>query len=305
MIEKIVVALRRAAIVILKNLWLFAFGFAYTLAAPVFFLGGTGLPILFWAASGRYFEPGLLWRDPLSFLLSHWQLILFSMAGCFVGFTLYLVVVLFYHGALTGSVARAAPAEALGALSIPGATFFQEGRKNFTGSLATATLASLLPLFPGIILFGLGLLFLLKLPSLLTLGELNASPALVVLGLAALGFGLLSVIIGWLAFLWYRYALCALCVESLPAGRAMRRALDFFAERWPLVLGLVVASLVLGVICWMLTAPLGFLTRFAEDISQPLALALRVLIIPLSLVLGVFMELWFKAALVVLYIENR
>ena len=305
MLEKVVGALRRAAIVIFKNLWLLAYGFAYTLAAPVFFLGGTGLPILFWAASGRYFEPGLLWRDPVSFLLGHWQLILFSMAGCFVGFTVYLVVTIFYHGALTGSVAQAAPAGSLGVLAIPGATFIREGRKNFSGSLASATLASLLPLLPAIILCGLAVLLLLKLPSLLIHGEFSGSPAMVVLGLATIGFGLLSVILLWLAFLWYRYALCALCVESLPAGRAMRRALDFFAERWPLVLGLVVASVVLGLVCWMLTAPLGFLTRFAKDISQPLALALRILIIPFSLVLGVFMELWFKAAVVVLFIDNR
>ncbi len=305
MFEKIVAALRRAAIVIFKNLWLLAFGFAYTLAAPVLFLGGAGLPILFWAASGRYFEPELLWSDPVSFLLGHWQLILFSMAGCFVGFTLYLVVILFYHGALTGSVAQAAPGGNQGVQSIPCATFFREGRKHFAGSMATATLVSLLPLFPCIILFGLGVLILLRLPSLLTVGGLNASPAMIVLGLATLGFGLLSVILSWLAFLWYRYALCALCVESLKAGRAMRRSLDFFAKRWSLVLGLVVASLALGAICWMLTAPWSLLTRFVGDISQPLALALRVLIIPVSLVLSVFMELWFKAAAVVLYNDNR
>jgi len=305
MIEKIVATLRRAALLIFRNLWLLAYGFAYTLAAPVLLLGGTGLPILFWAASGRYFDPGLLWRDPVSFLLGHWQLVLFSMAGCFVGFTVYLVVAIFYHGALTGSVAQAASAGSRDVANIPGATFIREGRRHFTGSLASATLASLLPLFPGIILCGLAALFLLRLPSLLAVGGLDNSPAMAALGLAAIGVALLTGIIGWLAFLWYRYALCAICVELLPAGRAMRRALDFFAERWPLVLGLIVASLVLGAVCWMLTAPLGFLTRFAEDISRPLALALRILIIPFSLALGVFMELWFKAAVVVLFIDNR
>ena len=305
MLEKVVSALRRAAIVIFKNLWLLAYGFAYTLAAPVLFLGGTGLPILFWAASGRYFEPGLLWRDPVSFLLGHWQMVLFSMAGCFVGFTVYLVVALFYHGALTGAVIQAAPAGGLGALDIPGATFIREGRKNFNGSLASATLASLLPILPVLILCTLAALLLFRLPSMLIHGDFSGSPAMIILSLATLGFGLLSLLLLWLAFLWYRYALCAICVESLPAGRAMRRALEFFAERWPLVLGLVLASLVLGLIGGMLTAPMGFLTRFAKDISWLLAVALKVLIIPFSLVLTVFMELWLKAAVVVLFIDNR
>ena len=305
MIEKIILALRRAAAVIFKNVWLFAYGFAYTLAGPILLLGGTGLPVLFWAASGRYFEPELLWRDPVSFLLGHWQLILFSMAGFFVGFTIYLVAAVFYNGALTGSVARAAPAGSPGALNIPAATFFQQGRKNFAGSMATIGLASLLPLLPGIILCGLGVLFLLRLPSLLSAGQPGSSPALIVLGLAAIGFGLLTAVLSWLALLWYRYALSALCVESLPAGGAMRRAFEFFAARWQLVLGLVVASLILGAICWMLSAPWGFLAGLVEDISQPLALALKILIIPVSLVLGVFTELWLKAAVVVLYIDNR
>lgn len=306
MLEKIVAALRRAGQVVFKNLWLLLFAFFYSLAAPLFFLGGTGLPILYWVARGRYFEPALLWKDPLAFILSHWQMILYSMAGCLVGFTVYLVLALYYYGALTGVVSRSAQHSSPEVAPISPSAFWLEGKKAFAGSLATASIASLLPLPPLILLFGLAALFVLRLPSIiLGGGAWTASPLFVMLAVAGLGALALTGILTLAAVLWYRYALCAVCVDSLAAPAAMRAALSFFKRQWRLVLGLLVASLFLGLLSTVFTALWDFLARLEGGLSAPVSLILRLSGFPLFFVLGVFMGLWLKAALVVLYTDNR
>jgi len=305
MFEKIIAVLRGAAVVILNNLWLILWSLLYMLAGPLFMLGGTGLPILYWVARGRYFEPDLLWKSPLSFLLGHWQLILYSMAGCLVGFTLFLVVMMFYQAALTGAVSRAAAGGAAAVVKLPSAVFWEEGRKRLKASLATATLASILPLIPSIFLIILAAFFVTSLSSMFISGNLSISPLLIFLGVSGAFFLLLTVIAGWIALFWYRLALCAVCVEELEPGRAMRRSLSFFSENWPLVLALIAVSIVLSVASWSFSAPLGLIGGSSRLAGLPGVLLLKLMALPVSMLIGMLLDLWMQAALVVLFIENR
>ncbi len=312
MFERVVQALRKAALVIFRNLWLFLFATIYALLGPLLVLGGTGLPVLLWWVAGRPLHPALLATDPLAFLLRHWQLILYALLGGMLGYALYLVITIFYRGALTGTVARAVQTGRDGSETrrLPAATFLREGRDNFAGSLGTATLAYLLPLPVLLPLLGLLTLGALRLPKLLStaflaggLPELTAP--LIILAAAGVLLLLLTVLLTALAGLWYRYALAALCAEGLPASRAMGAALEFFRRRWRLVLILMLFWLVLGLAFGAASWPFGFLVDQLSGLARGIVRGFLLLIAPATVALGFFLELWMSTAMVVLYLDNR
>jgi hypothetical protein len=282
MFERIVAALRKAGTVIFKNLWLLIFAFVYTFSGPVLMLGGTGLPILYWGLSGRNFNPELLRKNPVDFLVSHWQLVLYSLAGCLVGFIIYLLIVLFYKGALTAVVLRSALRSHPWAERVAPGLFWQEGRRRFSASAATATIASILPLPPMILLFGLAVLFAGRIFSMIALGRWESLTELILPATAGIGLVAVILILTFLALLWYRFALCAVCVDNLGPAPAMRAAISFVSRQWLLVLGLVIVWLSLGLVNIILS-----------------------FVLSLSFVFSFIINLWLDTALVVLYIDNR
>ena len=194
MFERIIAALRKAGTVIFKNLWLLIFAFVYTFSGPVLMLGGTGLPILYWWLSGRYFNPELLRKNPVDFLVSHWQLVLYSLAGCLVGFIIYLLIVLFYKGALTAVVLRSALRSHPWAERVAPGIFWQEGRRRFSASAATATIASILPLPPMILLLGLMAFYAVRVSSMIAPGGWESLTGLILPVTAGIGLIAVSVL---------------------------------------------------------------------------------------------------------------
>ncbi|MBW7995955.1 MAG: hypothetical protein FVQ81_05155 [Candidatus Glassbacteria bacterium] len=304
-VERIISSLRRSGALILSNIWLLGWAFLYSFTGPVLLLGGTGLPVLYWWQKGRYFEPGLLFTDPAAFVLGHGQLILWSLAGSFVGFAIYIIVLLFYQGALTGVVARGIVPGEQGAGKVDHMEFWSEGSALFGHSMGTATLASLLPLLPGLALLAFVSILAFKVPDLVAGGLGFTSPVLIISVAGAVVTGLLTVLTGWLAFLWYQFALAAARVEGCAAGGALGRAWRFFTSRWTLVVVFVLAMILLGFLSWGVSAPFSMGGKFVRDWSAPLGMAMQIVGAPLGAVLGIFMNLWLKCALVVLFIDNR
>ncbi len=303
--EIVVASLRRSALLIVKNIWLLGWAFLYTFTAPLFMLGGTGLPVLFWWLGGRYFEPSLLFSDPLAFMLGHAPLILISLAGFTVGFTLYLLVLFFYHGALTGVAVRGLAAGGDGAEKVSASVFFEEGTGLFFPGLASATLVSLLPLLPMVVLLLLVILLSFNLAAIVT-GVLDLRTPWVLLCMVLTGIcAFLTLLTGWVAFLWYRFSLVASRVEGLDGRAATGRAWSFFKARWKLVVCFVAALFLLAVLSWGVTAPFSMGGKMLEGVMMPLGIAMQIVAVPLGLVLGVFIDLWTRCALVALYIDNR
>jgi hypothetical protein len=304
-VELVIASLRRSAILIGKNIWLLGWAFLYSFTAPLFMLGGTGLPVLFWWLGGRYFEPSLLFSDPLAFLLGHFSLILFSLAGFTVGFALYLLVMMFYHGALTGVAARGFAAKRAGAEKVSASIFFEEGTRMFFPGMTSIALASLLPLLPMVVLLLLVMVLSFNLAALVS-GTLDMFTPWVLVCIVLSGIsGFLTLLTGWLAFLWYKFALAASRVESLDGRAATGRAWRFFKARWKLVVCYVAALLLLAVLSWGVTAPFTMGGKMLDGALKPLGIALQIVAIPLSVVLGVFIDLWTRCALVALFIDNR
>ena len=305
MLERIVFALRRSGIVMFTNPWLLGVAVLYSLLGPLLILGGTGLPMLVWFASGRLSDPGQLWRDPLSFLVSQWQLILIAMAGCFVGFTIYLLVFLFYHGGLTAAFAEALPAGEAGGRKVGAHVFWSRGRELFGESALLATIASLLPLLPALGLLAVAAVAAFRLPELVLHGIKGLWPALAALAVAGFLFLALTLVTVWLGMLLYRLALCARCLENVSGSAAMSRALKFAADKWRLVLLFAVAVLVISLVSWGVTAPFTLAGRLLKQSSLALSILTRLLAIPISFVIGIFLEIWLKGALVALFVDNR
>ena len=304
-VELIIASLRRSAILLGKNIWLLGWAFFYSLTAPVLLLGGTGLPILFWWLSGRYFEPGLLFNDPLAFILGHAPLVLFSLAGFTVGCGIYLLALLFYHGALTGVAVRGLAGGSGGTGKVSASLFFEEGCGMFAPGMTIATLVSLLPLLPMVILLLPVTVLSFNLAGLVT-GVLDIRTPWVLLCfmLAVIG-GVLTALCCWMAMLWYQFSLAAARVESHGGRAALWRAWRFFKERWRLVVCYLAASLLLGVLAWGVTTPFSMGGKFVQDWSAPLGMAMQIVGAPLGVVLSVFLDLWLKCALVALFVDNR
>jgi len=305
MTERVIFALRRAGKMMFVNPWLLGLAALYTLLGPLLMVVGTGLPILIWWASGRRFEPELFWRDLPAFILGHWQLILFSMAGCFVGFTLYLLVFLFYHGGLIGAVCEAMPAGETGSRKVGAHVFWKYGRELFSQSGLLATLASLVPLLPAAGLLAVASVAAFRLSAVVANGIRAALPALAVLALLGLVFLVLTVITGWIALIWYRLALCAVCVDGVHGSAALGRALRFAAGNWRLVLLYVIAVLLLTFLSFGVTAPFMVVSRLLRGSHLALSIMVQLLTAPLSFALGILLEVWLKGALVALYVDNR
>ncbi len=304
-VELVVASLRRSAVLIGKNIWLLGWAFLYSSTAPVLLLGGTGLPVLFWWLSGRYFEPGLLFSDPSAFILGHAPLILFSLAGFTVGCGIFLLVLLFYHGALTGVAVRGLAAGNGGVGKVSASSFFEEGGRMFVPGVTITTLVSLLPLLPMVILLLPVIVLSFNLAGLVT-GELSFLTPWVLLCLAlAVVSGVLTVFCCWIAMLWYRFSLAAARVEGHHGRAALWRAWRFFKERWRLVVCYLAASLLLGVLSWSVAAPFSLGGKFVQGWNAPLGLAMQIVGVPLGAVLGIFLDLWLKCALVALFVDNR
>ncbi|MFH1068782.1 MAG: hypothetical protein V1794_04095 [Candidatus Glassbacteria bacterium] len=306
MTERVILALRRAGKMMFVNPWLLGVAALYTILGPLLMVVGTGLPVLIWWASGRRFQPELFWRDLPAFILSHWQLILFSLAGCFVGFTLYLLVFLFYHGGLIGAVCEAMPAGEAGSRKVGAHVFWKYGRELFGESGRLATLASLVPLLPAAGLLAVASVAAFRLPAVVANGIRAALPALAVLALLGLVFLVLTVITGWIALIWYRLALCAVCVDWVRGSAALGRVLGFVSSgRWKLLLLYVIAVLLLSFLSFGVTVPFMVVSRLLRDSNLALSIMVQLLSAPLSFALGVLLEVWLKGALVAIYMDNR
>ncbi len=304
-VELVVASLRRSAILIGKNIWLLGWAFLYSFSAPLFLLGGTGLPVLIWWLSGRSFDPGLLFSDPLMFMLGHLPLVLFSMAGFTIGFGFYLVMLIFYHGALTGVAVRGLSAGSGGAVKVSASSFIDEGGRMFAPGVAITTLASLLPLLPMVVLLVLVFVLSFSIGPLIT-GALDIRTLWVLLCIVlAVAAVALTLITGWIAFLWYKFSLVALRVEGHGARASLGRAWGFFKLRWQLVVFFVVALLLLSVLGWGVTAPFSMGGKMLGGMMSPLGLMLQIVGVPLGIVLGIFIDLWTRCALVALFIDNR
>jgi hypothetical protein len=304
-VELVIASLRRSAILIGKNIWLLGWAFLYAFTAPLFMLGGTGLPVLFWWLGGRYFEPTLLFSDPLAFILGHMSLILFALAGFTVGFVLYLLVMLFYYGALTGVAARGFAPGNIGAEKVRASTFFEEGARMFSPGLTSIALVSLLPLLPMAVLLLLVVVISFKLAALVS-GTLDISTPWVLICIVLTGIsGFLTLLTSWIAFLWYKFSIAASRVENLDGRAATGRAWSFFKARWKLVVCYVVALLLLAVLSWGVTAPFSMGGKMLDGVMKPLGVALQIVAVPLGVVLTLFIDLWTRCALVALFIDNR
>ena len=289
MIEKIVSALRKSfLLVFFRNIWLFWIALVYSLLALVLIFGATALPVVYWVAAGHHFDPGLLFSRPLEFILSHWLLIMYSLGGYTVGFILFLVVWLFYHGALTAVVTRA-----VGKLRsaetgrVDSGAFLQDGRMFLSKSTGTAALAGLLPLPTLVVMLAVGGILLIR---------MAADPTRILMPLSGVTI---------LAVLWYRYSLSAVCADGLSVAQAMLASLKFFGRCWHGVLGLVLASILLSMAVGGLALPINYGIGLIGNFSEMLELFLKLPGYLLSTVVGVGFDLWMKAALVVFYIENR
>lgn len=304
-VELVVASLRRSAVLIGKNIWLLGWAFLYSLAGPVLLLGGTGLPVLFWWLGGRYFEPGLLFNDPLAFLLGHAPLIVFSLAGFTIGSGIYLLVLLFYHGALTGVAARGLTAGSGGAGKVSASLFFEEGVRMFAPGMVIITLASLLPLLPLLPLLLLVGVLSFNLTGLVT-GMLDIRTLWVLLCLVlAVISAVLTALCCWVVMFWYRFALVAARVEGHNGKEALWRTWRFFKERWRLVVCYLVALVLLSVLSLGITVPFSVGGKILSGLMAPLGIALQIVAVPLGAVLSIFLDLWLKCALVALYVDNR
>ena len=307
MIEKIVSALRKSfLLVFFRNIWLFWIALVYSLLALVLIFGVTALPVVYWVAAGYHFDPGLLFSRPLEFILSHWLLIIYSLGGYTVGFILFLVVWLFYHGALTAVVTRA-----VGKLRsaetgrVDSGAFLKDGRTFLSKSAGTASLAGLLPLPTLVVLLAVGGILLIRMatdPTRILMPLSGVTILLMVVGALAL---VATVLLTILAVLWYRYSLCAVCADGLSVAQAMLVSLKFFGRCWHGVLGLVLASILLSMAFSGLALPINYGIGLIGNFSEMLELFLKLPGYLLSTVVGVGFDLWMKAALVVFYIENR
>jgi len=307
MIEKIIGALRKSfLLVFFRNIWLFWIALAYSLLAMLLIFGATALPVVFWVASGRGFEPGLLFSQPLEFIIQYRMLIIYSLAGYTAGFILFLVIWLYYHGALTAVVTRAVgnyEEEESGRVE-PG-MFFRDGGRYLAKSSGTAALAGLLPLPPLVVLMALAVILLFRLAA----GDwmtFARPPAGMIIFILAAGLALAAtVLLTILAVLWYRYSLCAVCADGLTVGKAMHASLGFFKRCWHGVLGLVLASVLLSLALGGVTWPISYAIEVIGDFSAMLKLLLKLPVFLVSMVAGIGFDLWMKAALVVFYIDNR
>ncbi len=307
MIEKIVSALRKSfLLVFFRNIWLLWAALAYSFLAMVLILGATALPVLFWVVAGRDFDPGLLFSRPLEFIIGHRLLIIYAMAGYTVGFILFLVVWLFYHGALTSVVTRAMEKirEADTGRVEPG-RFLRDGRELLSKSAGTAALAGLLPLPALIVLLAVAVIMLIR----LTAGEWQAlmpPSGVMILLLAAAALALVATaLLTVLAVLWYRYALCAVCADNLGVAQALRASLSFFGKYWHGVLGLVLASILLGMALSGVSLPITYGVKLLGNFSVIMKLLLQLPIFLVSTIVGVGFDLWMKAAVVVFYLDNK
>ena len=108
-----------------------------------------------------------------------------------------------------------------------------------------------------------------------------------------------------LAVLWYRYALCAVCADNLGVAQAMRASLSFFRSCWHGVLGLLLASILLGIALSGLSMSVNFGIKLLGFLGELLEVLLALPMFIVSLIAGIGLELWMKSALVVFYLDNR
>jgi hypothetical protein len=117
---------------------------------------------------------------------------------------------------------------------------------------------------------------------MIALGRWESLTELILPATAGIGLVAVILILTFLALLWYRFALCAVCVDNLGPAPAMRAAISFVSRQWLLVLGLVIVWLSLGLVNIILS-----------------------FVLSLSFVFSFIINLWLDTALVVLYIDNR
>ncbi|MEA2063651.1 MAG: hypothetical protein U9P14_08145 [Gemmatimonadota bacterium] len=308
MVEKIVAALRKSFLVVFsRNIWLFWYALAYNLLGPLLILGFTALPVVYWIVAGHDFDLELLYSQPLEFIAGAWRLILYSLAGYTVGFIVFLALYLFFHGALTSVISRAARNYNIGANEkMPQEMFLAEGRRLFPASAGTAAVAGLLPL-PGLVaLMVLAAVLLLRLgDGHLGMAGLHSSLFMLLVLAGSVAMLLVTILLTVLALLWYRYSLCAAVAGNLSVGRAVRQAAGFCARAWHGVLGLALVHILLGLALTAFPMSISYGIKLISGSGFLFPFLFNLISTPLTILAGIAFELWMKSALVVFYLDNR
>ncbi|MCE5270275.1 hypothetical protein LLH00_03230 [bacterium] len=306
MVETVVAALRRAAQVVFKNLWLLVFEVITSLSAPVLMGGGMLLPMLFWWLTHGMPSPAVLAQDPLGFLVENWSLVLWAFLGWSVGACLYLFIWLYYTAGLTGVIAASCGKSAEGKVQpVELARFWKSGKIGLGTGSGVASLAALITLPPLAPLVYLAVRLICHPPSL---GEASWRGVLALIlkvgipmAMSALAFAVLS----WAALVWYRYALCFAVLHGRKASESLRVALRFFRVHLKPVLGLAVASLVINLLTSLTLAQFGFFTQRLTALNNNLIMLVSLLTLPVGWIFGIFMNIWLHSAVVTLFLERE
>ena len=307
MIEKIVSALRKSfRLVFFRNIWLLWVALAYSFLSVFFMLGSTAVPVIYWVLAGRDFEPGLLFTNPLEFIIEYRLLIIYAALAYTVGFILFLVIWLFYHAGLTAVVTRAVDGfQADGDGKVAPGMFLKEGRRFMTRSTGTAALAGLLPLPPLVVLLAVAVVLLVRAAIDPGIFMPPLSGGIVLLLLAGVISLLATALLVALAWLWYRFALCAVCADDLTVAKAMQASLRFFRRCWHGVLGLVLANILLGMVISGLSMSVSFGIKALGGFNPVLEILLAFPATIASMAISLGFGLWMKSVLVVFYLDTR
>lgn len=305
MVETVVAALRRSAIAVLKNLWLLIFEVIYALSAPVLMVGGLGAPLLVWWLLHGMPEPALIASDPLGFLLQNWRMVLYAFGGWMFGASFYLLIAMYYNAALTGVIGRSAGLypDTAAAVRIP--VFWESGTRWFGKTLGLAGITALIAIPPLVPLILLAVMVLMRLPQLVLASRPEILGVILKFGIPMALLGIIFAALSWLAIVWFRYALCFLVVRGESVRESLRHSIAFFRAHWRPVIGLAVGSLLIGILNALVFAQAGFIAERLQSLSGSLTLLFTFLAMPVGWVIGIFMDIWFRAAAVVLFLDRN
>lgn len=306
MVETVVAALRRAALAVLRNLWLLFFEVVNSLCGPLLMGGGLLLPLAFWWLTHGMPSPGDLARDPLGFIIANWTVLVWSFLGWSVGACLYLLIWLFYSAALTGTIGQACGnSHGASAGPVKLAEFWRAGRGGFGRGSGIASISALITIPPLVPLLVLAVMLIRRLPDLIYGPKSEMIGAALKFGIPLALLGLLFGLLSWLAMVWYRYALCFAVVRGENTGQALRSALNFFRANWKPVVGLAVSSFVLGILTSLTFAQAGFVAERLQALNDSLPMIASLLLMPVGFVFGVFMNIWMHSAVVTLFLGRE
>ncbi len=306
MVESIIAALRRAAQVMFKNLWLLVFEVITSLSAPVLMGGGILLPMLFWWLTHGLPSPAAVAHDPLGFMVENWSLVLWAFLGWSVGASLYFFIWLYYTAGLTGVVAAACGDSAEEkARPVELARFWSAGKIGLGTGSGIASLAALITLPPLVPMIFLSVHLIGHLPELVAAGRQGILGLIIKFGIPLMLSGVAFVVLSWAALVWYRYALCFAVLRGQGAAISLRSALRFFRVHLKPVLGLAAASLMIAFLTNLPFSMAGALAEQFKNLTGGLTVLVGLFTLPVGWIVGVLMNVWLHSAVVTLFLERE